>query len=498
MTRQFGLSKSRIAAFEQCPRRLWLQVHRPELAEYGEAAQMAFVGGHDVGVTACALYPDGVMVEAEPDMAAAISRTQELIAAADRPIFEATFVHDGVLVRADMMLPDETKQGWHVAEVKSATAPKGVYHGDLATQLWVLEGCGVQVTRASIRHIDTSFVLTHLGDYAGLFVDASLDEAVTPIKAGRGAVVASARAMLAGDEPDQPVGPHCNIPYPCEFQNWCGRGEPPAPDWPIHLLPYSGAKLAVRWGAEGAFDLRDLPSDAALSPLHERIRAATVSGESFIDRLGVQKAIRNWTFPRIWLDFETIAFAVPRWIGTRPYAATPFQFSAHIEAKDGTLEHVEWLALDQAHPDADPRPGIAGALAALPSEGSVVAWNMSFEKRCLLDLAKAVPEHAKALTSLSHRLVDLLPVTKAHYYHRAQRGSWSIKAVLPTLRPDLNYSTLAVKDGGNAQAAFIEAISPDCAPESRSAIVEALKAYCERDTYAMVAILRGMLGEVGM
>ena len=28
-----GLSKSRIAAFEQCPKRLWLQVHRPDLVD---------------------------------------------------------------------------------------------------------------------------------------------------------------------------------------------------------------------------------------------------------------------------------------------------------------------------------------------------------------------------------------------------------------------------------------------------------------------------------
>lgn len=68
---------------------------------------------------------------------------------------------------------------------------------------------------------------------------------------------------------------------------------------------------------------------------------------------------------------------------------------------------------------------------------------------------------------------------------------------MPTLRPDLNYSTLAVKDGGNAQAAFVEAISPECSPERRSAIVEALKTYCALDTYAMVAILRGILREGG-
>ena len=32
----FGLSKSRIAAFKQCPLRLWLQVHSPQVAAGGQ------------------------------------------------------------------------------------------------------------------------------------------------------------------------------------------------------------------------------------------------------------------------------------------------------------------------------------------------------------------------------------------------------------------------------------------------------------------------------
>lgn len=67
-TRRFGLSKSKIAAFEQCPRRLWLQVHRPELAEIDEGARTRFAAGHTVGEIACGHCPGGVMIEAEPDL----------------------------------------------------------------------------------------------------------------------------------------------------------------------------------------------------------------------------------------------------------------------------------------------------------------------------------------------------------------------------------------------------------------------------------------------
>ena len=57
-------------------------------------------------------------------------------------------------------------------------------------------------------------------------------------------------------------------------------------------------------------------------------------------------------------------------------------------------------------------------------------------------------------------MVDLLPIYREHYYHPAMMGSWSIKAVLPTIAPDLDYSNLEVGDGGAAQEAYLRAIWP--------------------------------------
>lgn len=63
------------------------------------------------------------MVEINPDMKAALEKTNELVSSADRPIFEATFAYDGVLVRVDILTPEMTRSGkvsWHIAEVKSS------------------------------------------------------------------------------------------------------------------------------------------------------------------------------------------------------------------------------------------------------------------------------------------------------------------------------------------------------------------------------------------
>jgi len=75
-------------------------------------------------------------------------------------------------------------------------------------------------------------------------------------------------------------------------------------------------------------------------------------------------------------------------------------------------------------------------IATLGSKGPILVYS-HYEKRILNELATAYPDLAHALQALVARLVDLQPITRQHYYHPAMKGSWSIKAVLPTVAPDL-------------------------------------------------------------
>src|SRR3546814_818226 len=138
--------------------------------------------------------------------------------------------------------------GWHVAEVKSTTSVKPYHLGDIATQLWVMQGCAVPVVEASIRHLDRDFVLSQAGHYDGLFTDSVVTETVAPLIATRSELVIGARAILTGDEPSRPMGAHCNDPFACAFKGYCGRDRPPPPQWPATILPDSGGKqLARAW-----------------------------------------------------------------------------------------------------------------------------------------------------------------------------------------------------------------------------------------------------------
>ncbi len=485
--RRFGLSKSKLTTFEQCPRRLWQQTHAPERAEVDEAQEARMATGHTVGDIACGLCPGGVMVDAVEGLGAALATTRRLIDEGHPgPIFEATFEHDGVLVRADILSRDG-KGGWQLAEVKSSGSVKPYHLGDLATQVWVLGKAGISLSGAAIRHIDTSFVLERGGDFAGMFADTDCIADISAAVRGRAKLVAEARGMLGDEEPDIAPGSQCNDPFACEFQDWCGRDLPKGPEWPVDVLPRGGG---ARWRERGIDNLLDL-DEADLSPLHARVLAATRTGKPFHDLKGARAAMKGWGWSRAWLDFETINPAIPRWIGTRPYQQVPFQFSLHMEQKDGSITHHEFLDTS----GADPRRPCADALVEMIPEGAtIIAYSAGFERGVLRELARSFPDLASRLTTIADATEDLLPVARACWYHRDQRGSWSIKSVLPTIAA-LDYDALEVKHGGMAQEAWEEAVDPATDPQRKWVLEEGLRAYCERDTWAMVLVARHLAGQ---
>jgi hypothetical protein len=106
------------------------------------------------------------------------------------------------------------------------------------------------------------------------------------------------------------------------------------------------------------------------------------------------------------------------------------------------------------------------------------------------------PDLAAALQAIDARLVDLHPVALANYYHPDMLGSWSIKAVLPTIAPDMDYSLLeGIQEGTGASRAYLEAIHPDTSAERREEIRRSLLKYCKHDTEAMVRLVRFFGGQ---
>jgi hypothetical protein len=478
-----SLSKSRLISAWQCPKRLHLEKHHPEFGDVSAQTESLFATGHRVGEISQQLYGTSESVEIEFDMRTGIMvhKTRELIAGgADFPIFEATFRHEGVLIRADVLVPDG--EGWRVVEVKASTSVKDYHVLDCAIQDWVLRNSGIDVTSISLAHINNQFVYAGDGNFDGLLIEHDLTDEVRTLEPAVLELVAAAREAVTGPMPDIAVGARCTSPYECQFINYCW---PTDTEYPIAGLGGGKAKLG-EYVALGYRDIREVPAENISAAIQQRIHRVTCSGKpEILD--GARKDFDALAYPRYYLDFETIGPAIPIWAGTRPYAAVAVQWSCHIEESKGQFRHKEFLDLS----GAPPMRKLAKALIeALGNSGPVLMWT-NYEEGVIKNLISIFPDLAGPLQEIIDRLYDLHPVVKQNYYHPKMLGSWSIKAVMPAINLDMDYARLeGIKEGTAASDGFIEAIAPETAPERKAELDEQLRRYCKFDTEAMVEIVQ--------
>ncbi len=483
------LSKSKLLAFRQCPKRLWLEIHHPEWRMDSAATQASFDVGHQVGDIARQLYDPkgkGVLIDPQAEgFDAAFTRSQALLQSTC-PIFEAGFRAEGVRVFSDVMLPIKRggKRAWRMVEVKSSTSVKDYHRDDAAVQAFVARSAGVPLSAIALVHIDSTWVYPGNSNYQGLLVESDLtEEAFGRSKTVRGWISEAQRIIAKRNAPSILTGRQCNDPCECGFLAYCQSQEPQAVQ-PIRWLPgrFSDG-LSAHIEAHGLTELRDAP-DELLDDRQRRVKTVTLSGQTHFDQNAAAQALAEHKLPAYFMDFETIQFAVPIWKGTRPYQQIPFQFSVHRLSRTEKLKHQEFLDLS----GADPSKAFAKALiAACGERGPIFVYNAGFETARIRELSDRFHRLSKPLLALNERVVDLLPVARNHYYHPSQQGSWSIKAVLPALCPELRYGDLdGVQDGGMAMDAYLEALATQTSIERKAEIKRQLLAYCTLDTFAMV------------
>lgn len=476
------LSKSRLLSARQCLKKLYLEIHRPELKVISTNTEAAFEIGNRVGKVAQQIYgtEEAIFIPYEGGLSNALNKTARLVKAGPKfPIFEATFQYDGVLVRIDALIPHES--GWRIVEVKASTSVKEEYPFDCAVQSWVFQNMGYDLKGIALAHIDNSFNYEGANNYQGLLIEKNMADEVEdllPIVPQR---VKEARSNMAGEEPDIAVGQHCFEPYECPFVSYCW---PSGIDYPVQGLAGNKAKLA-KFILEGYRDIRDVPA-SRLSEKQQWIQKVTISGKPEL-LPGTRKFVADLNYPRYYLDFETIMPPVPIWKGTRPYEVLPFQWSCHYEAAPGKIEHTEFLDFS----GEPPMQRLAESLIrALGKQGPILMYSQ-YEKRVINGLIKRFPDLKPSLDAIIDRLVDLASVMRQNYYHPSMQGSWSLKAVLPTIFSNMKYSKLeGIQTGTEASKGYLEAIDQETSAEKKAEIKKQLLRYCKFDTEAMVKLIQ--------
>jgi len=477
------LSKSKYLVGHQCLKRLWLETNRRDLViPPSPARERVFSQGHEVGRIARQRFHGGILINEDPlQWRSAIDETSLAFASGACVLFEPCFFYDDTIARADVLNRNEDGS-FDIIEVKSNTSTKPEHILDLAVQTYVYEGSGLHINRAVLMHLNRA---CHYPDLSNLFTQADLTNDVREYLPEVPGNLATLKVILeSSKEPNIRLGSHCTNPYECPFWGYCTKiWNLPSPS--VFDIPHLGADDRDALIDHGILSIDDIPADADLGPQGDRFVRLCRSGEKEIDFTGIHSWLGALRFPIYFLDFETDAPAIPRLDGLGPFGAIPFQFSLHILHEDGRLDEAPGFL----HEDTtDPRPLIARALLdQIGAEGSIVAYNASFEKHVIGQLAVFMPSLAKPLTQLQGRFADLLDVFRRYYIDPAFKGSNSIKAVLPVICPDLSYAVLDVHNGEDAQVAWAKLIASSD-PGERKSISSTLRAYCGLDTLAMVRL----------
>lgn len=477
------LSKSQFTRGLQCHKSLWLYKNKPELrAEPDEATLAKFEVGYEVGSLAQQLFPNGTLIEFDrTKFKEKIAETQAKIAAGAKTIYEAAFSFEDVFVMADIL--HKGARGWELYEVKSSTSVKDYHLPDTAVQYYVITGIGLKVVKAHVVHLNNEYVREGELDVNELFTIADITDEVRDIQAFVKTELAKQRKMLGKGLPAIEIGPHCDNPYPCDFGDHCWKGVPKDSVFEVRergIDPYALYH-------QGIVKQKDIPLDI-LNPKQRFQVESTLKKRNWIDADKVDEFLQRLWYPLCYIDFETFRPAVPRFDSSWTYQQIPFQYSAYVQEKaGGKLTHHEFLA----ESCDDPRKAILDSIVKMVPKGAcLVAYNASFEIRCLRELAEFYPKHQARVNKMVDSFVDLMDLFKQRdVYFWQVKGSYSLKAVLPALVPGMDYDGLEIAEGGQAEQAYFALCATDDAKE-RARIRKALLAYCKQDTLGMVEIVK--------
>jgi hypothetical protein len=490
------VSKTDFILYMECAKNAWLRIHKPDVFyenELSEFAQALMETGNEVEIEARKLFPTGVLIDDRGE--AGQDETKKLIENKTSVMFQPVFELDGFLAACDVLEYDEKTKGYIVTEIKATTKKKlDVHLPDIAFQVVLLRRAGLNITRANLMHLNPKYVRDGELVLPELFkIDDVTDEVNEMVSAIEVEMETAKKYLTAVEEPSG----EC----PCVFRGksrHCSTfayNNPKVPEYSVHNIARIGLSKQKLTDLidSGVYAIDDVSPDFDLTEIQRNQVDVHQSGEPMISKGDIAKELNTLVYPLYFLDYETYPAAIPRFDGFSPYNQIPFQFSLHIlPTPDSELEHKEFIYTDAGDPSRD----LAEALKeVIGTQGSVLVWNKSFELGRNEELAVRLPEFREMMDNIKERVYDLEDIfTHQLHVHPGFKGRTSIKFVLPTLAPELSYKDLDIQEGGQASSSWNEIVSPATPEAEKERLTEALKRYCELDTYAMYAIWKHLYG----
>lgn len=356
-----------------------------------------------------------------------------------------------------------------------------------------------------------------------VFIDfTSITERYMPIiEADMNVVIDHLNTMNANPVP---VGKHCQRKdrKQCQFYDICWSHVPAKNSILTYLNNHHGftdttGEKHDRYDLinEGVVNALDIDESWLTRENNIIQRRVIESEEPYYNYRKIREGIHELRYPIYHLDFESFPCPLPRYKGEVPYMQSLFQYSIHVERTPGVCDkerdHYGFLAKDHDDPREDLIKGMIDVIK--PDGGSVLVYNIAFEKTRINELARLFPAYKERLLDIADRLFDLMDIVKGNtklyknlgydedeakkinYYHTDLNGSYSIKKVLP-LFSNLTYKGMPIGNGSEALVTY--SLFPKMDPKTFERNYRDLENYCKQDTWAMVEILNELRKTAGI
>jgi len=490
------LSKSDYMLFLRHPAWLWLKkFEKHRLPPVDANLQAMFDAGHEFESYVEKLYPNAIRLGFNnyQEYLSLPRRTKETLSEGASAVFQGRFEIDGLTCIVDVLQRVEGDT-FDLIEIKSSTKAKPEHEYDLAFQMVVLEKSGINIRNIEVVHVNKEYIRS--GDIEPEKLSAKTD-ITEPVKKlidiTKEKIKESFLVLSQKNPPDfspryvNQIGV-ANVGW---FNDWLEvykKLNPWLDPYSIYFLSYPNAEQVGQLEDDEISQIIDVPEELALRPKQVVQIQTNKNNKRIIDKEKIMDFLETFEYPLYFFDYETFSSVIPFFDGCRPYQDYPFQYSLHIlDSPDAELRHVEYIHGE----NSNSMPGLINQLKQdIGVSGTILTWNMSYEKGCNDRMAYLYPGHKEFFEKLNKRINDLMiPFFKMWFVDKDFFGSASLKKVLPAMVPELSYKELDVSDGLLARRTWTETVLEGKNQSQRKKIMSNLRKYCTLDTYAMVRIL---------
>jgi hypothetical protein len=462
----------------KCKLHAWNLVHKEEIfptdsSFYKQFSSIQIPAIHRI---ARKLYPNGI--DCPKKEAIELSLKQTLY----HPVLQLGSLQTDI----DIVVPTG-ENSVEIVECKAYANNKPEIFQEMGFHLYVLEKMNIKVEKATVLLINPDFLYENEIEPIKYFQIKDVTTRAKSIQQQIHFQINELTQILKSEIPPERKEDYCCYkPNDCKTISVCW---PELEDANIFSLREAG-KLTHSLYEKNIRYLKDIPDEIELSKSQTIQKNADVNSKPYIEKDNIKSFLEKVKYPLYFLDFETVNPALPIYAHTKPFQHIPFLFYLFIkENPNSELKEVYYIESE----GNDPRKKILEILKeSIQPGGTIICYNDLIEKKCIAESAALYPEYLDWKDSIFSDFLDIsTPFRLFYYYNPSQKGTASLKSVLPALT-GIDYKDLTICDGNTANLEYLRIQYKPKWVEDKEKVLADLVQYCRMDSWAMVKILESL------